>query len=90
MKASAETYYRNRIAGIGSDKLRLWEAEIIDAEGKRLNDRSVMDIMISRKPEANGSELVRSAGADRTPGVPPRLTSKEIWVKLGLDIQDLQ
>ena len=50
MSSAAEEYYTRITEGIAGPDVRLWEEEMKSAEDARGNDKSVMDIIGSRKP----------------------------------------
>jgi len=45
MKATAQSYYSNLMAGIPTTHIELWEHQIADAEANRLSQPAKMDIM---------------------------------------------
>lgn len=86
MKACAEAYYSDIISLMEGTNICLWEAEIVDAEERRLEDRKVMDILKARRvdiPAADVSDAASSAPEVVQP------TNRD-WVLLGLDIEERQ
>jgi hypothetical protein len=82
MVASAEEYFINVSTGILPNVLAGWEAEIVEAESRRLTDKAAMDIMKARAAATHHNDVV--------PGPDGPIEREEEWIKLGLTMQEKQ
>ena len=79
----ADAYFSNLTDGISQANLLRWEAEIVEAETKRMNDRSVMDILGAKEVHHN-TAVSTSAIVD----VGPETAAD--WIQLALNIEEKQ
>lgn len=88
MKICAEAYYSDMISLMQQANIHLWEAEIQDAENRRLDDRRAMDILKARRVDISAAEpqpAPQIADAQNN-----HIPAPEDWIQLGLDIQEQQ
>jgi hypothetical protein len=89
-KEAAETsqkfqmYYEKMVQGISNEDLVEWEEKIQTAESARMRDRSVMDILGAKEIEVEVSAASQQSDPNLEHG------SVAEWIKLALDIEELQ
>lgn len=82
MSRSTDEYFQHLIEGINPGDLQEWEDQILDAEARRMEDKSAMDIIGANKPE----------GRDNHPGAGDDCTLGPVaeWIQLAISIQETQ
>jgi hypothetical protein len=81
MLEAAESYFKTLSDRVEHHVRQRWEAEIVDAESRRLNDRAVMDILAAR----SGLGLEVTAAPSDEPA-----TDMEEAMNLALSIEEKQ
>ena len=82
MSESAHNYYINFTRGVAPADVIEWEQQITDAESKRMQDRSQMDIIGATKPPRE--EAIPAAGSETNRG--PIVD----WIQLGIVLEEKQ
>ena len=80
MVKAARVYFDNMTATISSDDIEEWTKQIEDAESRRMDDRSVMDILRAKE-----------VGADVGAGNQPMETGPgDEWIQLAFIMEERQ
>jgi len=83
MAQTSDDYYTRLSAGIDPKDVQKWDQEIVDAERRRLHDRTVMDII--------GSVTVpTTVGPEPDSALPHGDGTHWEWLQLALEIEEKQ
>lgn len=79
----ADAYFSNLTDGISQANLQRWEADVMEAEAKRMDDRSVMDIL-------GAKEVNHIAAVSTSENIDVGLETAADWIQLALNIEEKQ